>query len=749
MALRTDYKNDVLNTAINTERQFEEVTNPNGTKSYRDVTDYSQVGDNFDADLVNTQNAEINAKAPIESPNFTGNPTAPTKSQSVEDDSLATTAFVKAALTNAIDPNLRISGKAADAKATGDKLNSIQESVPTVDTTLKTSGAAADAKVTGDSVRSILNALVSETTTEAQIASCYDAAGEFPIKRLVANIIPKQNLNGYDHPWVGGAGKNLLPLTVSAIKEANTRGSWNGNVYTDSTGFTFKLSLDSDGNVNEIIVNGTGNNTGVFYLRAHDVPNGSYTVNGVPSGASWGSNNIFRIRIGDKTDAYIRDCLSDGVTVTTANGFNLQINVAGGYTASNLTFKPMIRKSTETDATFEPYENICPISGYSAVNVYRSGKNLAEGFTLKTNVVEKVGDDSYKIIKIGSGIANRSGDADVNLKANTQYIFTCDVELNTPSIKFRAHHADGTYEDITSTITTNRSVSTPFTPSKVCDYIEAFLSSGNSNLNSYAIVSDMMLRLATETDATYEAPQIATYPITFPTATGTVYGGTLTVNSDGSGTLTVDKGFVEYNGSEDWGAYPSYNGFYRTQSDMKMGIRQDGYSNMLKDSKTSVVGQTNAFWLGVNTKSIYIIGVHDSMGDTVDAFKAYLAEHPLQLVFPLATPTTYALSAVEVAQMLQGVNNIWTDADGTLFFEYYANTALYVKKITNAQKGRIAGVEESMIATKNYAIGDLMIVGDSLYKVTAAISSGASLVIGTNITQTTVAEQLIALAKAK
>lgn len=96
MALRTDYKDDVLNTALNTERQFSEVTNPNGTKSFRDVTEYTQVGDEFGAAMVNAQNAEINAKAPLASPVFTGNPTAPTPSVETADDTIATTAYVRA-----------------------------------------------------------------------------------------------------------------------------------------------------------------------------------------------------------------------------------------------------------------------------------------------------------------------------------------------------------------------------------------------------------------------------------------------------------------------------------------------------------------------------------------------------------------------------------------------------------------------------------------------------------------------------
>ena len=36
----------------------------------------------------------------------------------------------------------------------------------------------------------------------------------------------------------------------------------------------------------------------------------------------------------------------------------------------------MIRLSTESDPTFEPYSNICPISGHTEVDLYNVGKNL-------------------------------------------------------------------------------------------------------------------------------------------------------------------------------------------------------------------------------------------------------------------------------------------------------------------------------------------------------------------------------------
>ena len=51
-----------------------------------------------------------------------------------------------------------------------------------------------------------------------------------------------------------------------------------------------------------------------------------------------------------------------------------------------------------------------------------------------------------------------------------------------------------------------------------------------------------------------------------------------------------------------------------------------------------------------------------------------------------------------------------------------------------------------MTATRAYSVGELLIVGDALYRVVAAIASGATLTPGTNVTATTVAEQLLLLA---
>lgn len=49
MALRTDYKDDILDLTQNTQRKYRMITNADGTVSFQDVTVYSQVGDSFGA----------------------------------------------------------------------------------------------------------------------------------------------------------------------------------------------------------------------------------------------------------------------------------------------------------------------------------------------------------------------------------------------------------------------------------------------------------------------------------------------------------------------------------------------------------------------------------------------------------------------------------------------------------------------------------------------------------------------------
>ena len=199
-------------------------------------------------------------------------------------------------------------------------------------------------------------------------------------KDVSVKIEPVQDLHGYDKPWAGGAGKNKLPMTVAGIKSANTSGTWSGNAYTIN-GVTFTILTDSDGNVTGIKVNGTASADSIFKLAIMPIKaDTSYVMNGCPQ---TGSQSTYVLYVDGKPTSYFD--YGNGVTwssVGSDTSYDIRIFVANGYNSNNLTFLPMIRLSTVSDATFEPYENICPISGFTETGVVVEGKNLYNPTTL-------------------------------------------------------------------------------------------------------------------------------------------------------------------------------------------------------------------------------------------------------------------------------------------------------------------------------------------------------------------------------
>ena len=53
MALKTDNKDDELDTSVNTKRKYNMIQNDDGTVSFEDVTEYLQTGDSFGAQEIN------------------------------------------------------------------------------------------------------------------------------------------------------------------------------------------------------------------------------------------------------------------------------------------------------------------------------------------------------------------------------------------------------------------------------------------------------------------------------------------------------------------------------------------------------------------------------------------------------------------------------------------------------------------------------------------------------------------------
>ena len=108
-----------------------------------------------------------------------------------------------------------------------------------------------------------------------------------------------------------------------------------------------------------------------------------------------------------------------------------------------------------------------------------------------------------------------------------------------------------------------------------------------------------------------------------------------------------------------------------------------------------------------------------------------------QVCYKLATSQTVQLTANDITTVL-GQNNIWSDA-GDVEVEYRADTKLYIEKLT-------APTEDDMIADHAISANSFFMVGNTLYRATTAIASGATITVGTNATKLSLSDALNALA---
>ena len=132
----------------------------------------------------------------------------------------------------------------------------------------------------------------------------------------------------------------------------------NGIVWTDN----------GDGTV---VANGTatGNSAFVCHSRVLSsvnkliVPNGTYILSGCPSGGSSTTFNMGATITKNGSSMAVGTDNGSGATITINGDDNytdkaiVQIicNVKSGVSASNLTFKPMLRLASDTDNTYQPY----------------------------------------------------------------------------------------------------------------------------------------------------------------------------------------------------------------------------------------------------------------------------------------------------------------------------------------------------------------------------------------------------------
>jgi len=269
------------------------------------------------------------------------------------------------------------------------------------------------------------------------------------------------------------------------------------------------------------------------------------------------------------------------------------------------------------------------------------------------------------------------------------------------------------------------------------------LTIGHSYSVGYIPNSGRTYSLKTRISLTHQHPTV--YHITFPTEAGTVYGGTLDVVNR---KLIVNKAII-YLADYTWSRGNSGSRMRYTSATISQLVGPKYYGSICNTFTLGTgIGNTtgnNTYWW--THEGLFRVFSEDF--STLSDFTNFLSQNNAHVVYNLADPIEIPLTDIpEITTLLVGTNNIWADCgDVTVTYGAYLETVkAHADRLGDSILSAIAPLEVSYTASRTYAVGSYLFVGTKFYKVTQAIAEGGTITPGTNAVQTTVAEQLIALA---
>ena len=493
------------------------------------------------------------------------------------------------------------------------------------------------------------------TNASGSIAAITDGADDLPIEDMTVQIEPVQDLHGQSNPYPGGGGKNLITITEyygGYNKTANT------NLKTPSTAVVTE-------NANVITITSTGSWQGRLFATSM-LPAGTYTVHVEFSDAdaraatyTTDSELIVITNEGNSTSTIAEKI----ITITEPR--RIAITLVNSAAKTN-TYTNLQVESGQSYTSWTSYSNICPISGWTGCKVTRTGKNLFDG------VIEP----GYMYTDTGTNVSSNTAYRSKNyipIKPGESYYLKLDSHAlqagKTSRVFF--YGIDKQFISTPGASASSRIVSAPnnayFMRFFVVDPIEN--ASGDISVNYPS------------TDTDYHAYQGSTYPITFPSEAGTVYGGTL---NPVTGELVVDRMMVQIRAAQNRSVDANNNYFWYSTS-ITLGIPniKELNAKLISNRMTKYSNVTNVSPEGnITYYANGIIRWKEQGTLTLSEYNSYLSENPLEICYEIANPTTYTLTPTEIRTLL-GTNNIWADT-GDVSVDYRADTKLYVERMSGS-----------------------------------------------------------------
>lgn len=520
-------------------------------------------------------------------------------------------------------------------------------------------------------------------TASGKIASFDDGSDNQPIRSLVANIEPVQDLHGYDYPWPAGGKGNYFNYDAwksvsidkgTAVFENNgvSLTATENDAYTQGGSALYPEQARipvSEGETITLAWEETSNAAGTVYI----FPDGG--VSGAVS-----ANNAYYKKV-----SYT---VASGVSYVT-----LRFGVASAGTTISYKNIQVVRGTTVP--TWQPYSNICPISGHTGANIKKTGKNILQTSTAygDSSGVTFRGNNNYTVAIDGTSTGSYP---QIALYGTTKKLIPVGT---TVTLSHKVHNAPVgsavylyVYERDSSTSLTNlasyRSTESGVTFTVQYPYQLIIVVAQGNGLTYTDCTIEYQIEVGSTATSIDTESSFSNIDVSWETEAGTVYGGTLDVTN---GVLTVTMAMVDL-GTLTWLKSSSGNGrFYCNAQSLhyKYAISTVMICSSYKFDGIGGYADyygangTIRYYFTVGTTESRELYITDGSKANMTASEFTLAMSGVQLIYELATPITYQLTPQELDTLL-GTNNIWTDV-GTVDVEYPADTKLYIdNKITQA-----------------------------------------------------------------
>ena len=479
-----------------------------------------------------------------------------------------------------------------------------------------------------------------------------------PVDDLTVSIEPVQDLNGYDYPWPPGGAGNIFDGEVEIGGISTSTG---GNI--DQT--------DRIRSVNHIPVSAEAEyyfykgsaNAGMYYFYDNEKSLLSYASKGT-------ANAVFNT---PASCAYVRFVLS-GTT-------DLTDKIAVNY-PSSIT-------------TYSPYSNICPITGWSSVNVWDDPKHGGTIWWNQTGyVVDMTGgtcslsDDVYTVHPTSSGNRlrlMRPGPSHQQVVPGHKYFETVTIKSDGEhSVGFQNYLFPGASKTTSSDWTVLEDIQTHPLNGGTTGYIQLYSVSNTD----YQIKAGtfMFFDLTAMFGAGNEPSTVAEFRALFPKSVyaynagestivsavngnpyvnvtvqigSTYYGGNLNVTT---GVLTVDRAMVV---EPACGNVLSQTNpaVILTLSNVAAGVNNTKNAKLLSNCVQTVSANTqyatSVLAIAVNANNQVRLSVPGLT--TKDQYTQWIADNDFDVLYELATPQTVQLTPTEI-QTILGQNNMWADS---------------------------------------------------------------------------------------